>query len=314
MKRHVITVLSLALTLYLFACTASSTAPAAPGLDAGFSCGIDVATGKAYIRDGDSIGCEFHAKRGLLREPVYLETEGKRLGFNGFYLSMNNCDPAQFELISGTVYPQPEQRRLVAHYKFSHPQLQVPVKLDVELRIERGAVRIRIEPNADPEQIVDGAPVGPILRLIRLGLMDHFGERVGTKRLYFGSHSVIEISAAFEIGPTNGSLPLMGMELESGLSEIVGTDLVPKQYRFDPTGRYDLVTYSGPHVWYTIALSAQSFADAARRYRQAMGVETPPSLRHYPGRPNFMAPATFRFGTRAAFRFGRTCAVEAPAA
>ncbi len=198
-------------------------------------------------------------------------------------MSLNGCDAKQWQVEESQVVPQANQRRLLAYYKLTNPDLEYPVWLYAIVSVGEGAVQFRLEPQ--------GSHWDEELHLDRMGLCDHFGPGVGAYRLYHHSNGVVEHPTAFTAGPRWGSLQFMGMELENGLNEIVGTDLAPIQYRFDPVAAtYDLVTYSGPYVTYTIALSDSSFNQAACRYRQAMDIQPPSTLRHYPGRPLFMAP------------------------
>ncbi len=249
--------------------------------------GIDAASGLAYLRTGQSAGIACSASTGLMGRPVYLEVAGRKLAFDGFYVAIDGSHAWDWTVQSARVEAQ--GTRLVAHHLLERKATETTVPVDITIASPADGVFTFAIVAGRPGQHLDA-----------LGFGDYFGAGTRAREAYFATSLALIGPHKFHVSrPDNAVTRALGFVLDNGVAAIVGSDLFPREITFDPDqGRYDLVTWSGPEVTYTMAVAGETAAGASphardvalRRYSDALPLAAPSTLPLLPGRCVFMAP------------------------
>ena len=195
--------------------------------------------------EGDeNITVSLPAQGGLLNQPVAFTVDDKSLAFSGFAASMNGKSREGWETLSEQ--SRLDGNRVVITQKLKHPELESPTdaRFEVWMTPENKAVHFQISLEGK-DQHLDYLGVGP-----------HSGEGLACKRLYFGSCVINGPIKPFDTRRLGNRY--WTLELENGLTEMQGMDLVPMGYTFssgDSSAVYDMHTYCSSPVTYTLVVT-----------------------------------------------------------
>ena len=232
----------------------------------------------------EDIRITFPRKGGLLNQPVTLRVEGKTLRFGGFSASLNGKSTDGWVVLSEE--SSLKNNRVIIVQELKHPELDTVTRARFEVWMtprDKG-VRFRIG-LAGEGQHLDYLGVGP-----------HAGKGLGCKRMYFGTCVINGPIRPFEIGRP-GARPethrmrstnrYWTMELDNGLTEMQGMDMVPTGFRYRPgrgTALYDMYTYCSSSVTFTFVVTSKGGQEAIRHYSKGLPYKATKALTKLPGR------------------------------
>jgi hypothetical protein len=109
--------------------------------------------------------------------------------------------------------------------------------------------------------------------------------------MYWGKMFVLEAPIEpFHVPYTYNSTRYWCFTMENGITEMIGSDSVPRGFDFDAAkGTYDIYTYCDPSITYSFVFTEKGAQEAISHYRSTVKISPPPTLSKLPGRVTIMA-------------------------
>jgi len=221
---------------------------------------------------------EFSGSRGIVEAPVTVRVDGRELRFGGFYAAFNG-ETEGYRIQS--VQARVDGGAIRVTHRLEHPRIAAPLRLEADLRLdpETRTLAVRL----DTEN-------GSAVHLDRLGLRPHSGAGIAPRRMWVTKFLVLNAPIEpFKLAYNYNCARFWCFTMQNGLTEMVGTDSVPRGFDFDAgTGTYDIHTYCDPQITYTFAFTGKGPQEAIARYRSTIRTPAPPTLSKLPGRVTVM--------------------------
>jgi len=228
-------------------------------------------------RGDETIEVQVSKARGLFKGPVTITVDGRQIGFDGFYVHMNDLEDG-FTLQSTAA--RLEGDRIVVEQTVRHPELAAPTKLTFTLWLVPSdrALRVEVAVRGDGQE------------LDRLGIGDHLGTGLEAERMFFGRMYVLDRPRAFALKHNYNTCRFWCWRMANGLTELQATGGPARGFAYDPAlGRYDLYTFCESPIQYLFLVTGKGPQEAIAEYRETIAIPAPPSLSRLPGRVGVMA-------------------------
>jgi len=233
-------------------------------------------------RGDETIEVRVSKARGLFKGPVTITVDGRRIGFDGFYVHINDLEDG-FTLESTDA--RLEGDRIVVEQTVRHPDLSAPTKMTFTLWMVPGDRALRIEV----------ATRGEGQELDRLGIGDHRGAGLEAERMFFGRMYVLERPRAFSLRHNYNTCRFWCWTMANGLTELQATGGPARGFAYDPArGRYDMYTFCESPIQYQFLVTGKGPQEAIAEYRDTIEIPAPATLSRLPGRVGVMASYPIR--------------------
>ena len=222
----------------------------------------------------EKVELSFSRAAGLLRSPVTVQVDNRKITFNGFYVVFNG---KQEGYVSRSVKTMVEKDSIRVVHLLDHPDSPSPIRVEftVSLSLDNKAMHFRVD-TANGEK----------LHLDRLGIGKHQGNGLDPTRMSFGKMFIMDGPIApFKVDYTYNSARFWYFTMANGLTEMIASDSVPRSFDFDPaSGTYDMPTYCDSPITYTFVITGKGAQEAIAQYRASLDLPGPATLSQLPGR------------------------------
>ncbi len=223
----------------------------------------------------ETIAVLLPVKGGLLNQPITFRVEDRTISFAGFVASMNGKSKQGWRVISEK--SSIEGNRVIIKQQLQHPDLAHPTQATFEIWMSPYDKAVRFQIALSGEQ----------QHLDYLGVGEHSGEGLGCKRMYFGTCVINGPIQPFECGSPLSTNRYWAMELNNGLTELQGMDMVPTGFTCTPGDTraiYDMHTYCSSPITYTFVMTTKGAQEAIREYSKRLHYQPTAALYKLPGR------------------------------
>ena len=222
----------------------------------------------------ERIEVSFSRSHGLVRAPVQVRVDERSLSFDGFYLDFNG-EREGYTTKSATAVTETNGIRVM--HLLTHSSMDSPIRVAVHVWMSPDDKAVRFEVDSDN---------GARLHLDRLGVGKHHGSGLAPQRMFVTKFLVFEPPIEpFKLRYNYNCLRYWCFTMQSGLTEMMGSDSVPRGFDFDAaTGTYDLHAYCDTNITYTFVFTGKGPQEAMAQYRSTIHLPAPPTLSQLPGR------------------------------
>jgi hypothetical protein len=233
----------------------------------------------ALTWSGDErIDVSFSRTRGLLRSPVRVRVDDREFTFGGFYTVFNEEAEGY---VTRSVETELEKDGARVTHVLEHPRLPSPISIRFTIRMSPATKAVRFRVDTDN---------GDVLHLDRLGIGNYRGAGIEPRRMFLTKLFVLDGPIEpFRLKYNYHSTRYWCFTMANGVSEMVGSDSVPRGFDFDgTTGTYDLHTYCDRAITYTFVFTGRGAQEAIGQYRAGLSIPAPGTLAQLPGRVTIM--------------------------
>lgn len=224
-------------------------------------------------RGDEQIDITVSKQRGVFGEPIRVQVDDCEIAFDGFTPAFNGQTNG---FTTRSVKAENFNHRVVLEHVLEHPNLPAPVPVRVALWMT---------PKEKALHAKFSYPEGRF-HLDRLGLGNHRGEGLEPRRMFLGR--MLAMNGPFQPFDVKHNYNLTRywcFTMANGLTEMIGTDRVPRGFACDPaTGRYDVYTYCDSPITYTFIFTGRGPQEAIAQYRKTLDIPPPYTLHKLPGR------------------------------
>jgi len=233
-------------------------------------------TSEAFVfqwRGDESIDITVSKQQGVFQEPIRVQVDSREIAFDGFTAAFNGHKEG---FTTRSLKAEKFTNRVVLEHTLEHPHLPSPVPVRVALWMtpKEKALRVKFS-----------YPEGRY-HLDRLSIGNHRGKGLEPHRMFLGRMLVMNGPfQPFDIKHNYNLTRYWCFTMANGLTEMIGTDQVPRGFACDPAaGRYDVYTYCDSPITYTFIFTGLGPQEAIAQYRKTLRIPRPYTLHKLPGR------------------------------